>query len=164
MINEEITDREFNIGMRIGSITYNSIKNTINFLITQLSKNKTSKETQQKNPDLKHGKQTYEELKKHNEGLTPIELKDPNLRLLNNEMNKSKIDFAISKDGKGKYILRFKGNDKAELLLALKKYIKKLKSKDITKPSIAKALTNAKAVAKALSKQEKVKNRSKGAR
>ena len=168
MINEEMTDRELNIGMRISSITYHTLKNAISKLINELNKSKQTNiisSTESNEPTLKKGKQTLEQLKKHNDGLKPIELNDPNLRLLNQSLIKEKVDFAVTKDGKGKFILHFKCKDKANLTRGLKGYIKQLQKLDLSKPSISKALTNAKAVAQALdAKRDKVKNKSHGAR
>jgi hypothetical protein len=93
-----------------------------------------------------------------------LELTAPHLRLLNKEMKKAKIDFSVSKDGKGKYLLHFKGRDVDEMKLAFKKYTQKLVTLDNGKPSINKTLTAAKALAKTLDAgRDKVKNRSKGA-
>jgi hypothetical protein len=165
MINEELTEKDINLAIRIGKISYDVIKKAVEKLIAALEEQLKTPTVVDKTPELKHGKQTLNQLKKHHEGLTPLELTDPNLRLLNSEMKKAKIDFSVSKDGKGKYLLHFKGKDADEMTHALKKYTQKLVKLEKPKPSISKTLAAAKAVAKTLEAgRDKVKNRSKGAR
>ena len=135
---------------------------------------------------MKQGKQTLKQLHSHNEGLTAIELTDPNLRDLHKSMKKADIDFSCVKDGKGKYTLFFKGKNAEEMTTAFKRYTEKITARaDIQagkktarddkqamrtaaweeKQSIRAELKAAKAEAKALDAgREKVKNRSKGAR
>ena len=164
MINEEITDKDINLGIRIGSITINEIKKAVETLIAKLTEQKNAPTTEIE-PELKQGKQTLNDLKKHHDGLTPIELTDPNLRFLNSEMKKAKIDFSVVKDGKGKYTLFFKGKDADEMTRAFKKYTQKVVIHANKKPSVNKILAAAKAAVKALEAgRDKVKNLAKGAR
>ena len=170
MINEELTQKEFNLAIRIGQTGANEIKKALDKLLATLEtqvKNKAINFANglDKDPPLKHGKQTLKQLQKHNAGLSTVELKNPNLRQLHREMKKSGIDFSAVKDGKGKYTLFFKSKDAATLTRALKGYTQKLVTQQ-NKPSIKKAITAAKdAVAKALTTgRDKVKNIVKGAR
>ena len=170
-LSDELAEKDMDIGIRVGSIAITEIRRVIEKFIEsqkereRLPDNDKSTPNQTNTPELKRGKQTLEELKRHNNGLTPLELKDPNLRLLNKEMKKAGIDFAVTKDGKGKYILHFKARDKKQLTFALRRYINQLQKRNIVKPSISKALANAKALAQSLNKgKNKVKNKSRGAR
>jgi hypothetical protein len=104
------------------------------------------------------------DLAKHNAGLSSIELKDPNLRLLNKTMKENGVDFAAVKDGKGKYSLFFKGRDAEALTRAFSQYTQKVTER-ASKPSIKEALAAMKAAAKTLNVgRDKVKNLDKGAR
>lgn len=171
MLNEEINEKSINLAVRVGQLTADELKKAIEKLLADIEngkypgksiveRNKSGKNT----PGLKHGKMTLKQLKKHNDGLSSMELKDPNLRLLYREMKKQDIDFAPVKDGKGKYILFFKGRDVDELTLAFKKYTKKLVRLN-KGPSINATLAAAKQAAQALNNQRgKEKNKDRGAR
>jgi len=168
MINEDITQRECNLAVRVGSLAANEIKKALEKLIADLEAQKGAKsqgQSQTKTPELKKGKQTLEQLQKHNEGLSTIELKDPNLRELYKSMKKDGVDFAPVKDGKGKYTLFFKAKDVDTLTHALKNYTQKVVKLDKAKPSIKNTLDEAKKSAQTLDAgRDKVKNMSKGAR
>jgi hypothetical protein len=167
MINEEITQKDINLAVRIGSITATELKKALEKLIAKLQeiKDRPPEQPQQpKDPELKHGKQTLKELHKHNEGLSSIELKDPELRRLQREMKRKDIDFSVVKDGKGKYTLFFKGKNADEMTNAFKRYTEKMVT-IADKKTIKADLKAAKAAAKALDAgRDKVKNRTKGAR
>jgi len=78
MINEDMTQRECNLAVRVGSLATNEIKKALDKLLAELEAQKKGKsQGQSKQPELKKGKQTLEQLQKHNEGLSTIELKDP---------------------------------------------------------------------------------------
>lgn len=121
--------------------------------------------TGEKSTEPKHGKQTLKQLSKQGDGLSTVELKDPNLRLLYRHMKKHNVDFAAVKDGKGKYTLFFKGKDADSVTHAFKQYTQKLVKQANRKPSIGKTLAAAKAAAQALNAgRDKVKNKYRGAR
>ena len=113
MINEELTQKEFNLAMRIGQSSINEIKKALDKLLAALEAPKTKspslatgqdkKPDQNKKPELKKGRQTLKQLQKHNAGLSTVELKHPNLRQLHKAMKQNGIDFSAVKDGKGKY-------------------------------------------------------------
>ena len=171
MINEELTQKEFNLAMRIGQSSINEIKKALDKLLATLESPKPKSQSlatgpgQNKKPELKKGRQTLKQLQKHNAGLSTVELKHPNLRQLHKAMKQNGIDFSAVKDGKGKYTLFFKSKDAATLTRALKGYTQKLVTQQ-RKPSIKKTIAAAKeAVAKALTTgRDKVKNVSRGAR
>ena len=163
-MNDEINEKSLNLAARVGEVTVEELKKAVGKLIDKLKEQKNAPQAE-KEPEQPQGKQTLNELKKQNDGLTPLELTDPNLRFLNSEMKKAKIDFAVVKDGKGKYTLFFKGKDADEMTRAFKKYTQKVVIKANKKPSLKKALAAAKAAAQALdSGRDKVKNRDRGAR
>jgi len=163
MINEEINDQTMNVAGQVGQATIDEIKKLIEKLLAKLEEIK-NKPPEIKEPELKQGKQTLKQLQEHSEGLSTVELKNPNLRELYHAMKKDGVDFAAVKDGKGKYTLFFKGKDVDTLTHAFKRYTNKLVKLDKGKPSINKALAAAKVAAQALNAgRGKVKNRSKGA-
>jgi hypothetical protein len=117
-----------------------------------------------KGDGIKHGKQTMEQLAKHNAGLSSVELKDPNLRLLYKTMKQNGVDFAPVRDGKGKYTLFFKGRDADALTRAFTQYTKKVTER-AAMPSIRSTLATMAQAAKTLNdSRDKVKNLDKGAR
>ena len=188
MINEELVEKSVEVGFRISNLTLDLILKGLEAITKQLEKKPDekpldgAKEQKTADPELKHGKQTLKQLHKHNDGAVPMELSDPNLRLLKREMKKADIDFAVEKDGKGKYSLYFKGKDADEMAHAFKKYTAKAieqagikaekktardekQAKREEKNSIREELKQAKKDAKALDAgRDEVKNRSKGAR
>ena len=169
MINEELVSKSAEVGFRISNLTLDLILKGLDMAIKGLEKDKAVKTAgdpvkEPKTPELKQGKQTLKQLHKHNEGAVPIELTDPNLRQLNRAMKKADIDFAVEKDGKGKYTLYFKGKNADEMTTAFKKYTQKV-TQIADKKAVRQELREAKVAAKALDAgRDKVKNRSKGAR
>ena len=168
-MQEEIVDKSVELGVRIAGLTAKQILKGLEVIISGLEKkqaetpNDAKEPKEAKEPKVKHGKQTLKELQKQNDGLSSIELKDPNLRQLYSAMKKDNIDFSAVKDGKGKYTLFFKGKDAEVMTHAFKQYTHKVVMQNATKP-IKIELSQAKEAAKALdAKRDKVKNRSKGA-
>lgn len=168
-MQDEINEKAINLAVRVGKLTAAELKKALEKLITELEKGMNQAVTPEKTkapqePKLKRGKQTLKQLQKHNDGLSTIELKDPELRRLYRAMKKDNIDFAAVKDGKGKYTLFFKGKDADTMTHAFKRYTEKV-VKRREKQSIRAELKAARAAAKALNAgRDKVKNRSKGAR
>jgi hypothetical protein len=170
MINEELVSKSVEVGFRISNLTLDLILKGLDQITKGLEKNKgetpetPATKRDAADPELKQGKQTLKQLHKHNEGLSAIELTDPNLRQLHKAMKKADIDFSCVKDGKGKYTLFFKGKNADEMTSAFKRYTEKV-TKIADKKAVRAELREAKAAAKALDKgRDKVKNRSKGAR
>jgi len=167
VLNDEINEKSLNLAVRVGQLSIDEIKKAIDKLISDLQNNKYSTKniTGEKTQELKHGKMTLKQLSKHNDGLSTVEMTDPNLRLLYRSMKQHNIDFAAVRDGKGKYTLFFKGKDADSMTHAFKQYTQKIVKHAHVKPSIRKTLAAAKAAAKALTNgRDKVKNRTKGAR
>ena len=166
-MNDEINEKTINLAVRIGKLTADEIKKALEKVLADLAAKKESPAKtpeKPKDPELKHGKQTLKQLQKHNDGLSSIELKDPELRRLYRHMKKNNIDFAAVRDGKGKYTLFFKGKDADVMTHAFKRYTEKVVSR-AEKKSIKLELKEAKAAAKALDAgRGKEKNKNRGAR
>jgi len=167
MINEEIESKTLSIAVRVGKVTAAEIRRALEKIIDGIQQGKAKKPGKSKNPkepELKHGKLTLKKLQKHNDELSSVELKDPELRRLCRAMKRDNIDFAAVKDGKGKYTLFFKAKDADVMTHAFKRYTDKV-VKRTEKRSIRAELKIAKTAAKALETgRDKVKNRSRGAR
>ena len=163
-LNDEISEKSITMAIRVSKITAAELKKILEKLIAQLEQGMNEAEKSIKTPEPKQGQQTLKQLSRHNDGLSTMELTDPNLRLLRREMKKNNIDFAAVRDGKGKYTLFFKGKDADSMTHAFQRYTQKTVKRVNGKPSINKTLTAAKAAAAALEAgRDKVKNRSKGA-
>jgi hypothetical protein len=108
MLSEYTSDKTVNLMFRTGKFTYEQIPKIIKILEQRLLEaTNTSKQGDRGKkwdiPDeqmVKHGRQTLKQLSKQNEGLSSIELKQPDLRLLNKIMKKHGVNFAAAKDGK----------------------------------------------------------------
>ena len=163
MINEDITQKDVALAVRVGSLAYGEIKNALEKLLAKLTDGKNP--AGDKKPGLKQGKQTLKQLQKHNSGLAALELKNPDLRQLYHAMKKDGVDFAAVKDGKNKYTLFFKAKDVDTLTHAFKRYTQRLVKLSNRKPSIKKALAAAKQAAKQLETgRTKEKKRNRGER
>ena len=166
-MHEEINEKSINLAVRVGKLTADEIKKLVDKMLADLTNPQNKNKAVNKGktaPEAKRGKQTLKQLSKQNAGLSSVELKDPNLRLLNSTMKQHGVDFAAVKDGKGKYTLFFKGKDADTLTHAFKQYTGKL-TQWANRPSISKTLAAMKAAAQALNAgRDKVKNRDKGAR
>lgn len=165
-MQDELSEKSLTLGVRVSKTTAQALRRTVEKLLAELrlQTHKGANASKSKSSELKHGKMTMKELGKHNAGLSSIELKDPNLRLLHQTMKQNGVDFAPIKDGKGKYTLFFKGRDADALTHALSDYTKKVTER-VAKPSIREALAAMKQTAKTLSdSRDKVKNMDKGAR
>jgi hypothetical protein len=163
-MQEEINEKTTALAARVGKATYDEIRKAMEKLLAELqNKGKTATKTDKK-PELKHGKQTLKQLSKHNDGLSTVELKEPQLRLLYREMKRHNVDFAAVRDGKGKYTLFFKGKDADSITHAFKSYAARVVKRE-NRPTIAKALAAAKTMAQKLAQnRDREKNRGKGAR
>jgi hypothetical protein len=165
-MQEEINEKSMSLGARVAEITAEELKKAVDKLTAALKSEagKTMGAITGKASDIKHGKQTMRSLAKHNAGLSSIELKDPNLRLLNKIMRQNGVDFSPVKDGKGRYTLFFKGRDADALTHAFSQYTKRVTER-AAKPSIGATLAAMKQAAKALAEsRDKVKNLDKGER
>jgi hypothetical protein len=166
-MQDEINEQSMTLATRITEMTAAELKQAVDKLLAEVQAQTTETMSAVKGSGMKHGKLTMKELAEHNAGLSSIELKDPNLRLLYKTMKQNGVDFAPVKDGKGKYTLFFKGRDADALTHAFSQYTKKVTERAARpqKPSIASALAAMKQVAKTLAEsRDKVKNMDKGER
>jgi len=171
--HEEINDKSISLAARVGKISAGELRKALEKLLAELKKKqkevtKTIKaknaEKVKKTPEIKRGRKTLKQLSQQNDGLSTVELKDPDLRLLNQTMKKHNVDFACMKDGKGKYTLFFKGRDADTITHAFQQYTQKI-IKRSKGNSINKTLAAAKEMAQNLNaERDKAKNRDKGAR
>ena len=127
-MQDEITEQTCSFAARVGEVTVSEIRRALEKLIPIIteSKNKISDEYTTDGSTLEHGKQTLKQLQKQNDGLSSIELKDPELRRPHRAMKKDNVDFAVVKDGKGKYTLFFKSKDADTLTHAFDRYTKQI--------------------------------------
>ena len=187
-MQEEVVSKSVEVGFSISKISLDLILKGLEAIRKGLEEKPKDAANNAKDPqtptepEVKHGKQTLKSLHKHNDGLSTIELTDPNLRELQKSMKKADIDFSVVKDGKGKYTLFFKGKNADEMTSAFKRYTEKVtgiadkkavrgerKAEKAAareeKQSIKAELREAKAAAKLLNEgRSKEKNKSKGAR
>ena len=91
-MQKENVSKSVEVGFRITNLTATAILKGLETIRASLEKKQAEKplggKKTPKDPELKHDKQTLKQLHKHNEGLAPIELTDPNLRQLNKAMKK----------------------------------------------------------------------------
>lgn len=154
MLHEEVNREEMQLGAKLANLTLAEIRKAIDKLLAELK--------DPKHPAAVHGKQSLKDLAAQNAGLTSLELKNPDLRRLNQEMKKCGIDFAPVKTGKGEYLLFFKGRDADAMTHAFNQYTKKI-VKQAEKPSIRKLLATLKDKAVQMNNQRgKEKNHNKG--
>jgi hypothetical protein len=166
-LHEEVNDKSLALAARVGKITADEIRKAIDkMLADQKTRQGNAKSVAKagKTPELRRGKQTMKQLSAHNDGLSSVELKDPNLRLLYREMKRHNVDFAPMKDGKGKYTLFFKGKDADAITHAFRSYTQKVTQR-ANRQTVRKTLAAAKQAAKTLNAgRDKVRNKDKGAR
>jgi predicted DNA-binding protein len=165
-MHEEINEKSMTLAARVGKATADELRKAIEKLLADLKNRSKTNNTvkSEKTPELKHGKQTLKQLSKHHDGLSAVELKEPQLRLLYREMKRHNVDFTAVRDGKGKYTLFFKGKDADSITHAFNRYTAKVVKRD-NKRSIGKDLAATKAALQKLNQnRDKEKNRSKGAR
>ena len=104
MINEEIESKTLSIAVRIGKVTTAEIRRALEKIIVGLQQDKAKKPGKSNNPkepELKHGKLTLKKLQKHNDELSSVELKDPELRRLCRAMKRDNIDFTAQRKLQG---------------------------------------------------------------
>ena len=166
MLSEDTNEKSVNLAFRVGKVTTAQMLKILKALINRAKKGKQNqggKPQRVKIDEFKHGRQTLKQLTKQNEGLSSIELKQPDLRLLGKFMKKHGVDFAAAKDGKGKYTLFFKAKDVDCVTHAFKQYVKTVLKQSKGKPSMKATLDNAKKVAKSFEMgKKKEKNRNMG--
>ena len=159
MLSEDANDKTVNLVVRVSKLSGRALLNAIKLILAEIKKD--SKMPSDKK--VKHGRTTLKQLSQKNDGLSTFELKSPDLRLLNRCMKKHGVDFAVAKDGKGKYTLFFKGKDVDAVTHAFEKYAKTVIKRDKGWPSITERFEAAKDMAKTLSKNKgKEKNRNRG--
>lgn len=167
MLSEEVNERTVNFAVQTTKTSARDIARVLEKLIAEWKK----ADLEMQNPSspnhgktaIRRGRTSLKELSAKNDGLSTIELNNPNFRLLSRTMNKHGVDFAVTKDGKGKYTLFFKGKDVDSVTHAFSQYSKGMLQKGMGKSSVKVRLANARVKSEALSAdRNKEKNRSRG--
>jgi hypothetical protein len=159
MLSEDVNDRSVNLAVRVGNISGRGLRKALVKTLAMMKKKNNIPETEK----MKHGRTTLKQLQKQNEGLSTIELKHPDLRMLNKIMKKHGVDFAVTKDGKDRHTLFFKGKDVDSVTHAFEQYAKKILKRGKENQPIKRTLTEAKKISQTLSNnRNKEKNRNRG--
>jgi len=160
MLSEDANEKSINLAVRISKTTAIEIRRALDKLIIDLNKKEKGSK---RNPSIRYGRTTLKQLSAENDGLSSIELKNPNLRLLDKIARRHGVYFAPLKDGKGKYTLFFKGKDIDSVTHAFTQYSKKVIKQDKGKPPIKVNLDKARTKAKQLeANKSREKNRNRG--
>jgi hypothetical protein len=159
VLSEDVNDRSVNLAVRVGNLSGRTLRKAIGIILAAIKNNNKMP----KDEKVKYGRTTLKQLQRQNDGLSTVELKQADLRLLNKTMKKHGVDFAVTKDGKGKHTLFFKGKDVDSVTHAFEQYAKKVLKQSKDKPGIKATLADAKKISQSLSQnRDKEKNRNRG--
>jgi predicted DNA-binding protein len=161
-LGDEIAEKDINIAISTGKLSGRILKNAIDKVLAEMEK-KNNILNIPKTEKAKHGRTTLKQLQRQSDGLSNIELKNADLRSLNKIMKEHGIRFAVTKDGKGKHTLFFKGKDVDTLTKAFEKYSRKLLKLGKNTPSIGQTLALALKQSQTLNNNRTVeRNRNRG--
>ena len=158
-MQDEVRDKSvalaISMGKTEGRLTADAVKAAMRHYLTA-----------QRNPKIKHGKQTVKQLVQQGGGVQNMEIKDGKIRDFEKVARKYGVDFAIKKQkDTGTYLLFFHGKDKGAIAAAFTDFtagiVTRKKDGEKAKPSLLKQLAHFKEVVKK-SIEDKVKNREKG--
>ena len=93
-------------------------------------------------PVIPHGKQTVKQLIGQNQGVSPIESNDPDIKIFERVARKYGVDYAIKKvrtEDKPKFVIFFKARDADALTQAFTEYTRKSAEKE-KRPSVIEKL------------------------
>lgn len=148
--NEEISRQTFVVIINIGKKAVKAVIRILNNKIKELAKrSKEKKLLPQK------GKQSLNELMKHNQPLQNCEISGEYLKSFERTANRYNIDFALKRDpvDKSKYLFFFKARDAYVLQTAFKEFFNKnVRSKESIKTQLEKAQEQAADINKNLQK------------
>ena len=111
-----------------------------------------------------HGKQSVRQLARQNQGMTNIEIDDPDIHAFERIARKYGVDFAVkrAKSDETKYLVFFKARDADALTAAFREYTaKEIKRASQDKPSVLEQLRALKAKVLSLT-PDKARNKDKG--
>ena len=114
--------------------------------------------------DVPHGKQSVRQLARQNQGMTNIEIDDPDIHAFERIARKYGVDFAVkrAKGDETKYLVFFKARDADALTAAFREYTaKEVKRASQDKPSVLEQLRALKAKVLSLT-PDKARNKDKG--
>ena len=109
-----------------------------------------------------HGKQSVRQLARQNQGMTNIEIDDPDIHAFERIARKYGVDFAVkrAKSDETKYLVFFKARDADALTAAFKEYTQKDLARS-ARPSLLSQLHKFRELAQALGR-DRVKNKEHG--
>ena len=158
-MQDEVRDKSvalaISVGKTGGRLTADAIKAAMRHYLSA-----------QKNPKIRHGKQTVRHLVENGGTLKEMEVRDVKIRSFDKIARKYGIDYAITRQkDTGAYHLFFKSKDDAAMTAAFREFtagiVTRKKDGEKAKPSLLKQLAHFKEVVKK-SIEDRVKNREKG--
>ena len=161
MLSEEANDKSVNFAMRLGKLTGREIYKTFEKILANRKNKQIS--TVKQGDKVRAGRTTMKQLQKKHDGLNSVELKSPDLRMLNSFMKKHGVRFACVKDGQNKYTMFFKAKDIDSVNNAFQQYARKFLRLNNTGPSIRRNLVAARELANTLTNDRAAeRNRNRG--
>lgn len=154
-MQEEVTQKTIALSIQTAKLTTSILQKALKKLLESQKKKK---------PRLHQGKQTLQQLMKHNTGVSNIEITDENIKAFEHTAKKYGVDFALKKDistQPPRYLVFFKGRDADVLTAAFKEFSAKNLDRE-KKPSIRKLLSQMREKAKQHRQREKVKTKERG--
>ena len=147
------------VEMRVVTMMFNATKfsgKTLKSGVSQLLRAMHGKLT------VPHGKQSVRQLARQNQGMTNIEIDDPDIHAFERIARKYGVDFAVkrAKGDETKYLVFFKARDADALTAAFKEYTQKDLARS-ARPSLLSQLHKFRELAQALGR-DRVKNKEHG--
>lgn len=143
-MQEEVTQKVITLSVKMGKETAR---------LTEAALKKALQEflEAEKNPKIKHGKQTMRQLTRQNTGISNIEITKDNIKSFERTAKKYGLDYSLKKipGEQPQYLIFFKGRDLDVMTSAFREFSAKKLNKD-KKPSIRKNLEAAKVKAKTI--------------
>jgi len=164
LLSEDANERSINLAVRIGKVTASEIKKALERILSDLDGKKQNPGMTKNKPEkVKVGRTTKKQLDKQlGEGAT-LDLKNPDLRMLNSFMKKEGVLFAAEKDGRGGVTLYFKADKINDVTRGIEKYTRKQNKLGRAGPSLRHNLNEARHAAQALNNNRNAeRNRNRG--
>ena len=164
MLSEDANERSINLAVRVAKVSGKEIYRAIEKILADKGKAKNkpvpNQDTEKK---VKYGRTTKKQLDREIGEQANIELKNPDLRMLNSFMKKERVRFAVTKDGNGYFTLYFKANKVDDVTTAFQKYSRKVLSLGRAGPSVRRNLAQARGQALTLNNNRNAeRNRNRG--
>lgn len=164
MLSEDANEKSINLAVKVSKVSGKELLKAIEKALVYLkNKNKPGKEKDKTEEKVKAGRTTMKQLNERSNGLSSIELKSPDLKMLNGFMKKHGVQFAVAKDGKNTYTLFFKAKDVDSVNHAFGQYARKFLKLNRASPSIRQNLSKARVQAQTHNNNRSAeKNRNRG--